>query len=76
MTHEEDLAFTLFRFSCQHCGQANEYLHRHRAAALPHLISTSCEHCKTLNQLGGLTGSRLEHPSDRAATVSNSRNGS
>jgi hypothetical protein len=74
MTHEEDLAFTVFRFSCQHCGQANEYLHRHRAAALPHLISTSCRHCRTLNQLGGLTGSRLEPPSDRDGAVSTSRN--
>ena len=70
MTHEDDLAFTLFRFSCQRCGHLNEYLHRHRAVALPHLISTSCEHCRTLNQLGGLTGSRLENPNDREGTAS------
>jgi hypothetical protein len=60
MTQNGEFAFTVFRFDCCACGLPNEYVHRHRPSVVPHLISTACHHCQVVNQLGGLTGARVE----------------
>ena len=47
---------TVFSFTCEHCGKANEHREQHRQAVHPHLVSTKCDHCHKLNWLGNLSG--------------------
>ena len=47
---------TAFRFVCVQCSHANEYLHQHPAGMRPHLVSSRCSECQTLNWLGSLKG--------------------
>jgi hypothetical protein len=47
---------TVFRFVCVHCSHVNDYEHRHPVQVQPHLISSRCASCQTLNWLGGLRG--------------------
>ena len=49
-------AFTLFRFTCEFCQTANEYLHDHAVDVQPFLVSTKCLSCRKVNGLGGLQG--------------------
>lgn len=51
---------TIFRFVCTHCSHLNEYAHRHAVHVQPHLISSRCSSCQTLNWLGGLQGTVAE----------------
>lgn len=66
-------AFTVFRFTCERCHTANEFLYRHRASVRPHLVSTSCQQCRTVIELNGLTGTLIspddpDAPRDDAST--------
>lgn len=60
-------AFTLFRFTCEFCHTANEYLHDHAADVQPFLVSTKCSSCRKVNGLGGLTGELVTQSPPRRA---------
>jgi phage FluMu protein Com len=50
---------TVFQFICSRCKQLNEYRQAHGPLVRPHLVSTKCSHCRTLNWLGGIKGTLL-----------------
>jgi hypothetical protein len=50
---------TVFTFVCSRCRQPNEYRQVHAAWVRPHLVSTKCSKCHSLNSLGGIRGRLL-----------------
>jgi hypothetical protein len=50
---------TVFKFICSRCKLPNEYRQSHAPWIRPHLVSTKCSKCRSLNWLGGLTGTLL-----------------
>jgi hypothetical protein len=43
---------TRFAFTCSFCGHDNEYVHRHRPAVHPYLVSMKCSECHQTNHPG------------------------
>jgi hypothetical protein len=65
----DTLRVTVFKFVCAQCQAPNEYQQTHPSHVRPHLVSTRCARCQSLNWLGGLEGALMQEPAVDASPV-------